>query len=324
MRAILCRAFGPPETLTDEQIPSPEPGPGEVIIAVKAAALNFLDLLIIEGKYQDRPPMPFSPGGEVAGVVGRVGEGVTDFVSGDRVMAFCLYGGFAEELRARASMTMHIPDDMDFEHAAAFVLTYGTAVHGLEERARLQAGETLLVLGAAGGAGLAAVEVGKALGARVIAAASSEAKLDLCREHGADATINYTVDDLRARIGELTGGKGVNVVFDPVGGPYALAALRGTAWHGRYVVIGFASGEVPKFPLNLPLVKECDVLGTVWGPFLEKEPHRRAGHFKRLREVYDTGLLRPHVSRTFPLGQVAEAMGVMASRGVLGKVVLTV
>src|SRR5581483_2516669 len=266
------KQYGPPESLVVEELPSPRPGPGEVVVSVKAASVNFPDFLIIQNKYQFKPPLPFSPGSELAGVVKEVGEGVTGWRAGDRVIAFTTYGAFAEEVRTEAGRLLRLPEDMDFTTGAAFLLTYGTSEHALQDRGQLKSGETLLVLGAAGGVGLAAIEIGRALGARVIACASSSDKLAVCREHGADATINYATirdaqDEFRAEIKSLADGKGPDVVYDPVGGPYTEPALRSIAWRGRLLVVGFAAGEIPKIPLNLTLLKGCAIVGVFWGDF---------------------------------------------------------
>jgi NADPH:quinone reductase len=324
MRAILCKAFGPPESLVIEEIASPVPGPGEVVISVKAAGVNFPDVLIIENKYQVKPPLPFSPGSELAGIVKAVGDGVTAFKPGDRVMAITGYGAFAEEVKSEARRILAIPSGMDFATAAAFGLTYATSEHALVDRGALKAGETLLVLGAAGGVGLAAIEIGKILGARVIACASTDDKLAVCREHGADDTINYATEDLRERIKALTGGKGPDVVYDPVGGPYTEPALRSIAWRGRLLVVGFAAGDIPKIPLNLTLLKGCSIVGVFWGEFTRREPERFAEAMQRLDRWYADGKLKPHVSETFPLERAADALTLMANRQVKGKVVLTV
>src|SRR5215210_6729513 len=264
MKAVLCKQYGPPESLTFEDLPSPRPGAGEVVVSVKAASVNFPDVLIIQNKYQFKPPLPFSPGSELAGVVKEVGPGVANFRPGDKVMAFTTYGAFAEEVKTEASRLVPMPEGMEYVAASAFLLTYGTSDHALRDRAALKNGETLLVLGAAGGVGLAAIEIGKALGARVIACASSEEKLAVCREHGADATINYATEDLRERIKALTDGRGVDVVYDPVGGPYSEPAFRSVAWRGRLLVVGFAAGDIPKLPLNLALLKGASVVGVFW------------------------------------------------------------
>ena len=320
----MCKEYGPPESLVVEDVPSPTPGPGDVIISAKAASVNFPDVLIIQNKYQVKPPLPFSPGSEVAGVVKAIGDGVDSVKSGDKVMAVTTYGAFAEEVKTPATRLVPIPDGMDYPTAAAFLLTYGTSEHALRDRGQLKAGETVLVLGAAGGVGIAAIEIGKALGARVIACASTEDKLAVCREHGADATINYASEDLRERITDLTAGKGIDVVYDAVGGSYTEPALRSLAWRGRLLVVGFAAGEIPRIPLNLALLKGCSIVGVFWGDFARREPKLFAESVRRLGEWYREGKLRPHISATFPLDQAAEALKLMAARKVKGKVVLTV
>ena len=322
VKAVLCKQFGPPESLVVEELPSPRPGPGEVLISVRAASVNFPDVLIIQNKYQFKPPLPFSPGSELAGIVKQVGEGVSGHKPGDKVIAFTTYGAFAEEVKTEAARLLPIPEGMDYESAAAFLLTYGTSDHALRDRGALKAGETLLVLGAAGGVGLAAIEIGKALGARVIACASSEEKLAVCREHGADAAIDYAREDLRERIKALTDGRGADVVYDPVGGPYSEPALRSIAWRGRMLVVGFAAGEIPRLPLNLPLLKGASLVGVFWGDFARREPKQFAASIAQLGRWYRAGKLRPHVSRTFPLEKAAEALQLMAARQVKGKVVL--
>ena len=323
MKAVLCKQYGPPESLTFEELPSPKPGPGEVVVSVKAASVNFPDVLIIQNKYQFKPPLPFSPGSELSGVVKEVGPGVSTFRPGDKVMAFTTYGAFAEEVKTEASRLVPMPEGMQFIAASAFLLTYGTSDHALRDRGALKSGETLVVLGAAGGVGLAAIEIGKALGARVIACASSEEKLAVCREHGADGTINYATEDLRERIKALTEGRGVDVVYDAVGGPYTEPAFRSLAWRGRLLVVGFAAGEIPKLPLNLALLKGASVVGVFWGDFTRREPGEFAESVNQLGRWFREGKLRPHVSQTFPLRQAAEALKLMAARQVKGKVVLT-
>jgi len=307
-----------------EDVPPLAAGPGEVVIGVKAASVNFPDVLIIQNKYQVKPPLPFSPGSEVAGVVTSVGDGVTDLKAGDRVMAITGYGAFAEEVKTEARRALPLPAGMDFESAAAFGLTYATSEHALVDRGTLQAGETLLVLGAAGGVGLAAIEIGKILGARVIACASTDDKLAVCRAHGADETINYATEDFRERVKALTDGKGPDVIYDPVGGPYTEPALRSIAWRGRLLVVGFAAGEIPKIPLNLTLLKGCAIVGVFWGDWARREPAPFAEAMKRLEGWYAAGRLKPHISATFRLERAADAIALMASRKVTGKVVLTV
>ena len=322
MKAVLAKAFGPLEQLVLEDLPPKNAGPGEVAITVRACGVNFFDALIVQGKYQSRPPLPFSPGGEVAGVVRGVGAGVSGFADGTRVLAFTGHGGYAGEVIVDAASVVALPEQMDFVTAAGFPITYATSCHALKDRGQLRSGETLLVLGAAGGVGLAAVEIGKILGARVIACASSDEKLALAREHGADALINYAASDLRERIREVTAGKGVDVVYDPVGGGYAEPALRSLAAGGRYLVIGFASGEIPKIALNLLLLKVVSLVGVFWGAFAKAQPQRNAANLAELFGWYTQGRLRPHVSATFPLERYREALDAVVQRKVLGKVVL--
>ncbi len=322
MKAVLCKQYGPPESLVVEDVPSPQPGPGEVVVSMRAASVNFPDVLIIENKYQFKPPLPFSPGSELAGVVKAVGEGVTSFKPGDKVIAFTTFGAFAEEVKTEATRLLPLPEKMSFEEGASFILTYATSDHALRDRGALAAGETLLVLGAAGGVGLAAVEIGKALGARVIACASSAEKLAVCRSHGADETIDYATEDLRGRIKALTDGRGVDVVYDPVGGPYTEPAFRSVAWRGRLLVVGFAAGEIPKLPLNLALLKGASIVGVFWGDFARREPQRFAESARQLARWHVEGKLRPHVAEVFPLERTAEALKLMAARQVKGKVVI--
>ena len=322
MKAVLAKSFALPEELVLEEIPSPHAGRGELVIAVKACGVNFFDALIVQGKYQIRPTLPFSPGGEVAGVVSEVGEGVTAFKEGSRVLAYTGHGGYAEQVTTEAASVVELPEHMDFVTTAAFPIAYGTSYHALKDRGQLRSGETLLVLGAAGGVGLAAVEIGKLMGARVIACASSEAKLALAREHGADALINYGASELRECIREKTAGKGVDVVYDPVGGGYAEPALRSMAAGGRYLVVGFASGEIPRIPLNLPLLKQVSIVGVFWGAFAKTQPQANAANFAELLDWCRQGKLRPHVSASFPLQRYREALGAVIQRKALGKVIL--
>lgn len=323
MRAIRCNRHGPPETLELETLPDLQPGPGEVVVAVEAASVNFPDVLVIENKYQFKPPLPFTPGSEVAGRVRAVGEGVQGLHVGMPVAAFTRVGGFAEQAIAAADACMPLPEGADFATAAAFTLAYGTSHHALVDRAALSAGETLLVLGAAGGVGLAAVEIGKAIGARVIAAASSDEKLRLAREHGADATICYGREDLRERIGALTDGRGPDVIYDPVGGALAEPAFRSIGWRGRYLVVGFASGEIPKLPLNLALLKGASIVGVFWGEFAKREPQHNAQAFAELLRWLGNGKLRPHISARYRLEETPRALADMAQRRVTGKIVIT-
>jgi NADPH2:quinone reductase len=322
MKALLCKAWGGPETLVLEDLPSPRPGPGEVVIDVKAAGVNFPDVLIIQNKYQVKPPLPFAPGAELAGVIKEIGAGVTGFAPGDRVIAMTTWGAFAEECVARVEQLIRMPAGLDFATAAAFTLTYGTSWHALKDRGGLRPGEALLVLGAAGGVGLAAVEIGKALGARVIAAASSAEKLAVCRAHGADETIDYATEDLRARLKALTGDKGVDVVYDPVGGPYAEPAIRSTGWRGRYLIIGFANGEIPRIPLNLMLLKGSSLVGVYWGDWTRREPAAAAAGMAELLGWLAAGKLKPHLSGRYPLARAGEALVALAGRKVAGKLVV--
>jgi NADPH2:quinone reductase len=332
MKALLCKAHGPPETLVLEEVARPKAGPGEVLIAVRAAGVNFPDVLIIENKYQFKPPLPFSPGAEVAGIIESVGDGVTGLRAGMRVLASVGWGGFAEAVVARAPRVFPIPDAMDFETASALLLTYGTSHHALKDRAKLRAGESLLVLGASGGVGVAAIELGVVAGARVIAAASSDEKLAFARECGARETIKYpsgrlTRDDQRAlseEIKRLTGGEGANVVYDPIGGDYAEPALRATAWEGRYLVVGFAAGEIPKIPLNLTLLKGCDILGVFWGAFSERAPEQNRENVRELMNLFSAGKIRPRISKVYPLARGAEALADLAARRAMGKLVIRI
>jgi len=323
MKAVLCKELGPPEKLVVEDVPSLKAGKGQVVVSVKAAGVNFPDTLIIQGKYQFKPEPPFSPGGEVAGEIKEVGEGVAGFKPGDRVIAAATWGGFAQELVADADRLVRMPDEMDFVSASAFVLTYGTSYHALKDRAQLQAGETLLVLGASGGVGLSAIQIGKAIGARVIAAASSDAKLAVCKSNGADELINYASEDLRARVKAITAGRGVDVVYDPVGGAYSELALRDMAWNGRFLVVGFAAGDIPKIPLNLALLKGCSIIGVFWGAFTKNEAQKNRRNNEELMQLFVAGQVKPHIHATYPLERAAEALNEVLNKRVSGKVVLT-
>lgn len=322
MKAVVCGAYGPPEQLRVAEVEQPAPGPGQVAIRVEACGVSFPDALIVQGKYQVRPPLPFTPGSEVAGVVTALGAGVRDVAVGDRVMAFTGTGGFAEHALAGADAVVALPAGVAFAPAAAFAMNYATTYHALKDRAGLQAGQTVLVLGAAGGVGLAAVELAVLMGARVIAAASSEEKLAVCKEYGAAATINYTTDDLKERVKALTGGRGVDVALDPVGGPYAEPALRGMAWGGRYLVVGFTAGDIPRIPLNLPLLKGCSIVGVFWGSFAAREPERNRANLGQLVAWLAEGRLRPLISATYPLEDAPRALADLLARRVTGKVVL--
>jgi len=323
MKAARIHRHGPPESLVFEEVPSPVPGKGEVLVSVHASAVNFPDTLLIENKYQFKPDLPFSPGGEVAGTIKAVGEGVDGFAPGDRVIAVCGWGGYAEEVLTTVDKLVWLPQGIDMESAAALVITYGTSHYALKDRAAIRPGETLLVLGAAGGTGISAIELGKLMGARVIAAASTDEKLALCRASGADETINYATEDLRERVKALTGGRGVDVVYDPVGGPYAEPALRSMAWRGRYLVIGFTAGEIPKLPLNLVLLKGCSIVGVFYGGFSKAEPARYDAFMQELVGWLADGSLRPTITARYPLERAGEALRVVADRRATGKIMLT-
>jgi NADPH2:quinone reductase len=322
MKAIVCRAYGPPESLDYADLPDLKPGPGEIVLSIKAVATNFPDTLIIQGKYQFQPPLPFTPGTDVAGAVKAVGEGVTSVKIGDRVLGLVMHGGYAEEVVMPPANLIPIPDNADFVSAAAIQLTYGTAYHALVDRAQIQPGETLLVLGAAGGVGMATIQVGKALGARVIAAAASPEKVAACQEAGADAGINYTSEDLRVRIKELTGSKGIDVALDPVGDKWAEPVVRSMAWGGRYLVVGFAGGEIPRIPLNLPLLKSCAIVGVFYGGFLAQNPPLALANQRTLATWLGEGRIKPLVSTTYPLRDAAKALEDIINRRAIGKVVL--
>ena len=322
MKAVVCKAWGLPDTLVVEELPDPQPGPGQVALKIMAAGVNFPDVLIIQGKYQSRPELPFTPGSELSGVVSAVGEGVVSFKEGDNVIAFTNHGAFAQKIVVPAHSLMHMPPGMDFDTAAAITLTYGTSHHAVVDRAALKAGETMLVLGAAGGVGLAAIEIGKALGARVIAAASTDEKLAVCRAHGADATINYNTEDLREAIKAATDGKGPDVIYDPVGGMYAEPAFRSIGWRGRYLVVGFANGEIPKLPLNLMLLKGASLMGVFWGEFAKREPKANMGAMRELMGWLAEGKIKPLISARYALADTGKALNDMAARKVTGKVVI--
>jgi len=331
MYAMMCKAYGLPESLTLDELPSPKPGPGEVAIAVKACGVNFPDALMIQGKYQFKPPMPFAPGGEVAGVVMDTGEGVISPKVGDRVAASIRWGGFAEEALADAARCVAIPDGTDYAVAATFILAYGTSYHALKDRARLKAGETLVVLGAAGGVGLAAVELGAHIGARVIAGASTAEKVEFAKAHGAADGFVYppvplSKDQQKALsddIKRLTGGNGADVLYDPVGDDYAEPALRAMNWQGRYLVVGFAAGAIPRVPLNLALLKGCDIVGVFWGAHTAHNPKGAFADLGQLARWIADGTLKPHISARFPLARAGEAIRMLMDRKALGKVVVT-
>tara|TARA_R110002072_G_scaffold3759_20_gene26900 strand:- start:1554 stop:2537 length:984 start_codon:yes stop_codon:yes gene_type:complete len=321
-KAVLCKAFGDPETLVVEEVPTQEPGPGEVAVAIEAAGVNFADTLIIQGKYQEKPPFPFTPGMEAAGTVTALGSGVTGLEVGQKVIAMVIGGAFKQQGVALASDVHPLPAGMDFVVGASFPVTYGTAHAGLVWHANLQPGEILMVHGAAGGVGLAAVEVGKALGARVIATAGGPEKLAVAKAHGADDLIDYKTEDIRARVKELTGGKGVNVVFDPVGGDVFDASLRSIAWGGRLIVVGFAAGRVQQIPANILLVKNIAAMGVYWGSYRKQAPERLAEEFAQLNAWFEAGKLKPHVSHQLPLAGVDKAIRLLMTRKATGKVVI--
>jgi NADPH2:quinone reductase len=322
MKAILCKAPGGPDDLVLSDIPDPVPGPGEAVVRVAAAGLNFFDTLIIAGKYQTKPAFPFSPVAEFAGTVESLGDGVSGLKRGDRVMAYMGYGAARELIAVKASTLTRIPDALDFDRAAGLSITYGTTYYALKDRGHLKAGETLAVLGAAGGVGLAAVEIGKLMGARVIACASSDEKCEFARKHGADAVINYGRDDLREGLKAATEGRGADVIYDPVGGPYAESALRAIAWEGRFLVVGFAAGDIPKLPLNLVLLKSCDVVGVFWGAFTEREPGAQAKNMEQIVRWCADGKLSAHVHAVYPLSETPQALKDIAARKVMGKAII--
>ncbi len=322
MKAIVCKQFGLPSDLVIEELENLTPKENEVVVQVKACGVNFPDTLIIQGLYQFKPELPFTPGSDIAGVVKEVGTGITHVKPGDEVFGFVIHGGFAEEVIVPVNACFKKPPMMDFPIAASFMMAYGTSYHALKDRAQMIEGETLLVLGASGGVGLAAVELGKLMGAKVIAAASSEKKLQLCREYGADEVINYSSEDLKSKIKELTAGKGVNAVYDPVGGAYSEAAIRGMAWEGRYLVVGFAAGDIPRIPLNLALLKGCAIVGVFWGNFAMKTPKKNMQNTIELMQWYGEGKLNPHIHKIYPLEETSKALEAMMNREVRGKVVI--
>jgi NADPH2:quinone reductase len=323
MRAVVCRELSGLDGLGLEELPTPEPGPGEVRIRVRAAGLNFADTLMIRGQYQDKPPLPFVPGMEIAGQIARCGEGVAGFAPGERVMATLDHGGFAEEAVTQASNVVRLPDPIDYPTAAGFAIAYGTAYGALVWAGRLQRGETLLVHGAAGGVGLATVECGRALGARVIATARGREHLEVASAHGADAVIDTASEDVRTRVKELTDGRGANVVFDPVGGELFTASLRSIAWAGRIMVVGFASGQIPQIPANQLLVKNAAAIGFYWGSYRRRDPARVHAAFETLLRWHTEGRIRPHVFEVRPLAEARSALELLLARKSAGKVVLT-
>ena len=324
MKSVLCENFGPPENLNVKELEDLEPGPNQVRIDIEACGVNFPDTLIIEDKYQFKPPLPFSPGGEVAGVVDKIGSNVKGVKLGDKVMAMTLSGGFSEQILVDASGLLYRPEGMDGVTASGFTMTYGTSMHALKQRADLKRGETLLVLGAGGGVGLAAVEIGKAMGAKVIAAASSKKKLNAASEVGADHLINYKEQNLREEIKAIVGKKGVDVVYDPVGGEMFEQALRSTAWRGRALAVGFASGKIPKISINLALLKGCAIVGVFWGAFRMNETKLDNENFEQLFKWYGEGKLKPMISETFRLEEAPIALRRIMDREAVGKIVLKI
>jgi len=322
MKAIICSRYGSPDDLELRDLPAPQAGDGEVVVKVAAAALNFFDTLLIAGKYQLKPDFPFSPAAEFAGTVHAVGPRVTGFKPGDRVMSYAAYGAARDYYVQKASRLVRVPDNLDLERAAGLSVTYGTTIHALKDRGKLKAGETLAVLGAAGGTGLAAIEIGKLMGARVIACASSDEKCAFARQHGADETINYATSDLRAELKRLGGAHGIDVIYDPVGDKYAEPALRAMAWEGRYLVIGFAAGEIPKIPLNLVLLKSCDIVGVHWGAFIARDPDAEARNMSQIVRWCADGKLSAHVHAVYPLAETAQALKDIAARKIMGKAIV--
>jgi len=322
MKAVVCEEFAPIAELKYKEIDSPKIGAKQVLVEMRACSVNFPDTLIVQGKYQMRPERPFSPGSDIAGVVKAIGEGVKHVKPGDEVFGFVRTGGFAEEIRVPARDVFPKPPGMDFPIASSFMMAYGTSFHALKDRAKLQKGETLVVLGASGGVGLAAVELGKLMGARVIACASTTEKLELCQKYGADEIINYTTENLKERIKELTNSKGADVIYDPVGGDYSEAALRAMGWNGRFLVVGFAAGNIPKIPLNLALLKVCQIVGVFWGRFAIEFPKENMANTMQLIQWFATGKIKPHIDKTYPLKDAIQALKDMANRKVKGKIVI--
>jgi NADPH:quinone reductase len=322
MKAVLCTRLGGPDDLVLADLPLPLARAGEAVVSVKAVGLNFYDTLIIAGKYQTKPPLPFSPGGEFTGVIESVGAGIADLKPGDRVLGYTTFGAAREFAAVPAAKLVKLTVDLDLERAAGLNITYGTAYYALKDRAALKPGETLAVLGASGGVGLAAVELGREMGARVIACASSDDKLAFARAHGADEVVNYAAEDLKEALKRLGGEHGIDVVYDPVGGPYSEAALRALAWEGRYLVVGFASGEIPKLPLNLALIKGCSVLGVYWGAWVGKNPQAYRANLAELARRCAAGRLSCHVHAVYPLAEMAQALKALTQRKAMGKVIL--
>ena len=321
MKAMLVKELGHPSKMVLEDVPTPTPGKKEVLIDIKACSVNFPDTLMAQGLYQFKPELPFSVGSDIAGIIKEVGEGVKHVKVGDEVFGITAHGGFAEQVIAPATSVFPKPPMMDYKIAASFMMAYGTSYHALKDRARLKKEETLVVLGASGGVGLAAVELGKIMGAKVIAAASTQEKLDICKSKGADETINYTEENLKDRSKELTGGKGADVVYDPVGGDYTESALRATAWGGRFLIVGFPAG-IAKIPMNLPLLKGCQIVGVFWGSFAQRESSKNMGNTMELIQMYAQGQLKPHIDKVYPLDDSRQALIDMMDRKVKGKIII--
>ncbi|MDC3144617.1 NADPH:quinone oxidoreductase family protein [SAR86 cluster bacterium] len=324
MKAYVCREFGPVESHKVEEIEDPRAEAGQVVVDVKAAGISFPDVLIVQGKYQFQPPFPFSPGGEIAGVISEVGEGVVDWKIGDRVIAMTGNGGIAEKVVAFEMTLMPLPETMDFRDGAAFPLNYGTTYHALKQRGQLQAGETLLVTGAGGGVGTTAIEIGKAMGARVIAAASTDEKLEIAKNLGADEVINYSDGELKEKVKALTDGLGADVIYDPIGGDIFLQCMRCVNWKGRVLVIGFASGPIPEVPTNLALLKGCSIVGVFWGRFTGAEPEENSKNFDELFALHAEGKLKPQITKSYSLDDAAEAISSLENRKATGKVVIEI
>ncbi|MDA7501680.1 NADPH:quinone oxidoreductase family protein [Chitinophagales bacterium] len=323
MKAIVCVKHGMPADLQLQELANLVPSEKEVVIQVKACSVNFPDTLIIQGKYQFQPSLPFTPGSDVAGVIKEVGSGVKGLKVGDEVFSFVSHGGYAEEVVANYKQVFPKPENMDFPSAASFMLAYGTSYHALVDRAKIKSGETLVVLGASGGVGLAAVEIGRNLGAKVIAVASTDDKLELCKTYGATETINYSTENLKTRIKELTDGKGADVVYDPVGGEYSEQALRATAWEGRFLVVGFAAGDIPKISLNLTLLKGCQIVGVFWGRFAMQDPGANLKNSLQILNWFNEGKIKPHIHKIYPLDQTRNALEEMMDRKVKGKIIIS-
>ena len=324
MKAYVCREFGPVESHKVEEIEDPRAEAGQVVVDVKAAGVSFPDVLIVQGKYQFQPPFPFSPGGEIAGVISEVGEGVVDWKVGDRVIAMTGNGGIAEKVVAFEMTLMPLPETMDFKDGAAFPLNYGTTYHALKQRGQLQPGETLLVTGAGGGVGTTAIEIGKAMGAKVIAAASTEEKLEIAKNLGADETINYSDGELKEKVKALTDGLGADVIYDPIGGDIFLQCMRCVNWKGRVLVIGFAGGPIPEVPTNLALLKGCSIVGVFWGRFTGAEPEENSKNFDELFALHAEGKLKPQITKSYSLDDAAEAISSLENRKATGKVVIEI